>query len=326
MPEGPEVRRAGANLGSIIIGKKLKSVNLLSGKLQRNEFPGYDSLKTKLPLEVIDVFVKGKVIFIRFSDKTSLISTLGMSGWWYPGEIDPAVANNEVVMPNGETTTIGYVVKSTRKHARVELVMEDGSTAIYSDMRNFGNITYLSESEALLREQALGYDLMNLQKGNDVEIIKRFRDKKFRNKPIGAVLLNQEIACGLGNIYRAETLWFAGILPDKTVEYLSDEDLLRIIVCASYILKIVEWNNGIIWKVKYLYRLFNEERRNELIEFMKPHFAARNIEINEETMSTTEAAIAGYQVYQRKSDSFGNPVVSSIIGGRTMWYAPDVQE
>jgi endonuclease-8 len=47
-------------------------------------------------------------------------------------------------------------------------------------------------------------------------------------KPIGAVLLDQRVIAGLGNIYRAEVLFLCGIHPMRPADRIDDHDFTRI--------------------------------------------------------------------------------------------------
>lgn len=54
----------------------------------------------------------------------------------------------------------------------------------------------------------------------------RFFDAVRRSrKPIGALLLEQSVIAGIGNVYRAEILHIAGIHPDRPGRSLSDDEL-----------------------------------------------------------------------------------------------------
>ncbi len=55
--------------------------------------------------------------------------------------------------------------------------------------------------------------------------VDRARDRMARStKPVGAVLLDQTVIAGLGNIYRAEVLFLCGIDPRRPARQLSDDD------------------------------------------------------------------------------------------------------
>jgi len=84
----------------------------------------------------------------------------------------------------------------------------------FSDLRKFAKIV-LGDTKKIndLKEiKALGVDAMSPE----------FTFKKFseildrrKNKPIGLILMEQELISGIGNIYRSEILFEAGILPQR---------------------------------------------------------------------------------------------------------------
>jgi formamidopyrimidine-DNA glycosylase len=56
--------------------------------------------------------------------------------------------------------------------------------------------------------------------------------------PIGALLMNQAVISGIGNVYRAELLFRAGISPHKPGNKVSEQDLLPIWDDAVALMKI----------------------------------------------------------------------------------------
>ena len=104
-------------------------------------------------------------------------------------------------------------------------------TLEFSDVRKFAKIV-LDDTEKInnLPEiKKLGVDAMS----------PRFTLKKFqeilekesasrRNRPIGIFLIEQELISGIGNIYRSEILYEAGILPTRHVEDLNEKEIEKI--------------------------------------------------------------------------------------------------
>lgn len=71
---------------------------------------------------------------------------------------------------------------------------------------------------------ALGPD--PLRRGADPQ---RFVDAVLASrKPIGALLLDQSVIAGIGNVYRAELLHVAGIHPDRPGRSLTEDDVRRL--------------------------------------------------------------------------------------------------
>ena len=82
MPEGPEVKRNTDFLDRTLAGKTFDKLEILSGRYQTHgPFVGFEKMIGKT-LIVTEVCCKGKFIYFKFQDGSSLWSTLGMSAAW----------------------------------------------------------------------------------------------------------------------------------------------------------------------------------------------------------------------------------------------------
>jgi len=54
---------------------------------------------------------------------------------------------------------------------------------------------------------------------------------------IGTVLLDQRVACGVGNIFKSETLWACGVSPFATVDELDRATRRRLLATVSKLLR-----------------------------------------------------------------------------------------
>lgn len=291
MPEGPEVLRCGNQLSGIIKGRTLHQLKPLSGKLSRQMQP------IDFGCTVTDVLVKGKSIFIQLEDGQEIFSSLGMSGWWYPppSEVD----SNATVYHQGKMVPINSVVEKAMKHARVELIV-DGPSAFYLDPRNFGNLKVITTYEANKLRASLGVELLTAQVDGNAALA---AIKSQGKREIGEVLLDQSIVCGLGNIYRAETLYIAGVNPFRMCSSLTTDELTRIITVAANVLSIAfHYQGTLIYPVNFLSDFLRE------LTFEPEHDMVR-----------------GPMVYGRAKDLFGHEVNRSKSAGRTLWWVPIIQ-
>ena len=100
-------------------------------------------------------------------------------------------------------------------------------TLEFSDMRKFAKIVLVDTDKVLdLPEiKKLGIDAMDpkftLQKFTEIL-------NKRKNKPIGIVLMEQEAIAGIGNIYRSEILFMAGVNPQRKVKDLKKVEIKKI--------------------------------------------------------------------------------------------------
>jgi endonuclease-8 len=83
----------------------------------------------------------------------------------------------------------------------------------------------------------LGPDLVTASK-EDLELCaRRIYDYPEPEAPIAEVLLDQHVACGVGNVYRSEILWACEISPFAHVHTLHPADCVQIISAASRMLR-----------------------------------------------------------------------------------------
>lgn len=106
-----------------------------------------------------------------------------------------------------------------------------GKTIEFSDVRKFAKIV-LDDTESInnLPEiKKLGVDAMSekFTLAKFQEILKG-KSANWRNKAVGAVLMEQELIAGIGNIYRSEILFAAGILPTRKIKSLQEAEVKKI--------------------------------------------------------------------------------------------------
>lgn len=67
------------------------------------------------------------------------------------------------------------------------------------------------------------------------EVLRRLRERP--ETEIGSALLDQEALSGIGNIYKSETLFLAGVSPFSRVRELDDARLTRIVEVARELMR-----------------------------------------------------------------------------------------
>ena len=193
MPEGPEVKRNTDFLNRQLSGKQIEEINILSGRYtkEKGPFKGYEKMLDKM-LIVSEVLCKGKFIYFKFQDGTSLWSTLGMSAAWQ---------------------------KKETKHSRVYIKTSYGNEVFFNDIRNFGTLKYVETTKELNDKlKTLGPDVLNSYV--DTELFKSRLDKKPK-WTIAKALMNQTVISGIGNYLKAEILYAAKISPHRLCKDLT---------------------------------------------------------------------------------------------------------
>jgi formamidopyrimidine-DNA glycosylase len=105
-----------------------------------------------------------------------------------------------------------YEPVAAHTHAFVEL--DDGRELRYTDIRRFGRMLLVAESEKEKFHGQLGRDPLEI---SEKEFVSEFSGRRARVK---ALLLNQSVLRGMGNIYTDESLWRARIHPSRLASNL----------------------------------------------------------------------------------------------------------
>lgn len=183
MPELPEIETLRLQLSRLIIGKTIKSIDILKPR----SFVG-DSRRAA-GKKIIGVRRFAKMLVFDLSDGVKLAIHLKMSGQ---------------LIYNGVRN----------KHTRVITTFEDGDCLCFNDQRIFGWIRVADDITGLT--QKLGPDpIKDLTVGKFEEILKT------SGRPVKTVLMDQEKIAGVGNIYANDALFLAGIHPKTPANQLS---------------------------------------------------------------------------------------------------------
>lgn len=196
MPELPEVQTVVSQLAKKIIGKTIAG---FWSDWEKQVKPGLKGL-TKLALggTVLGTRRIGKHIVIDLDNDISLIVHLKMSGHLLYKESANKDAKEWADPMNR------FI------HHRIDFT--DGSWVDFSDLRKFGWIDGVATTdvEAMKSIALLGCDALSGK--CDLDFFETLLKKSARKK-IATLLLEQDKIAGIGNIYRSEMLYRAGIRP-----------------------------------------------------------------------------------------------------------------
>ncbi|MCX8195996.1 MAG: hypothetical protein N3F67_02830 [Acidilobaceae archaeon] len=104
---------------------------------------------------------------------------------------------------------------------RLMLVFNEGALSIYRQ----ASLELGGREELLGRlRSSLGPDPLGIW--SEEEFIRRLKAKG--EEKVGAALLDQGVAAGVGNILRNEILFLAGVSPERLVRELSEEEVVKI--------------------------------------------------------------------------------------------------
>jgi len=218
MPELPEVETIRRGLLKLVLHQKVKQVEILCEK----SFVGPEEIVEGREISGIRRY--GKALIIDLAGGVSLLVHLRMTG--------------QLIYDGAERYAAGhpsenFVDKLPNKQTRVLFELEKG-TLFFNDQRKFGFIKVIPTVEveqdkfiASLAPEPWKMDVQDFYE----------RLQRHRSAPIKAILLDQKVICGLGNIYADEALFAAKIHPKRLAGSLSKAESARLIKAACEVME-----------------------------------------------------------------------------------------
>ena len=199
MPELPEVETTVRGLEKVLLGRRIARVELRRAGLRR-AFP--EDLGQRLTgATVISLRRRGKFGLIDTDRADTLVFHLGMSGKW---RIDPREFN---------------------RHDHLLIETDGGRVLALNDPRRFGSVD-LVPTETVEQWGPIGEMGPEPTELDGEAFHSALRG---RSAPVKALLLDQRIVAGLGNIYVCEALHRAGINPKRSAGRLSRTGVERLV-------------------------------------------------------------------------------------------------
>ena len=216
MPELPEVETIKRGLSGFCLGQKIKRV------LCSKSFVGPSEIVEGRKIVGFRRF--GKALIIDLSGGVSLMVHLRMTG--------------QLIYDGAERYAAGhpsenFVANLPNKQTRAIFELSSG-TLYFNDQRKCGFIKVLPTDEILEDKFIKSLAKEPWQMEAD-EFYKKLQ--RHKNAPIKAVILDQKIICGLGNIYADEALYDAKIHPRELAGNLNLEDAERLLRSARKVME-----------------------------------------------------------------------------------------
>lgn len=215
MPEGPEVETIRRTLEKRFCGQEIESI-------WRSEY----ALRTPTNNEdfrfltgdrVAALFRVGKMLMVETNRRRGLFVHFGMSGrLFYPQTLSPL-----------------------EKHTHLRIQLKSSAFELrFIDPRRFGDVKpYRNEIEKMDALKKLGPDGIDLSTKDIKALIAKIRKS---HRPIKAVLLDQSVISGVGNIYACEALHQARISPLRLAcDLTKRETELLLLACKEVMTKAV---------------------------------------------------------------------------------------
>ena len=199
MPELPEVETIVNDLRPSLKDRSFADITILWPRMVLQ--PSAEELRRRLPGQVIkDIGRRGKYLIFRLASGEALIMHLRMTG-------------SLLLKRKGDKHPVSspYITAIFR--------LDNGTELVFIDRRKLGTVSLVKDESEL--NEKLGPEPLDPDFTPQV-LAKRLSSRK---APIKAVLCDQEVIAGIGNMYADEALFFARIHPLREANSLSHEEI-----------------------------------------------------------------------------------------------------
>ncbi|GEC93317.1 MULTISPECIES: DNA-formamidopyrimidine glycosylase [Brevibacillus] len=203
MPELPEVETVVRTLRGLVMGKTIERVSVHLARIVRQP-DDVEAFKSLLVGQTIQDIQRRAKFIQFFLNEDVLVSHLRMEGRYGVYQADDPV----------------------EKHTHVVFHFTDGTELRYRDVRQFGTMDLFPKGKETTVGPLAKLGVEPLDKSFTPEVLGKLL--KGRSTKIKPLLLNQECIVGLGNIYVDESLFKAGIHPEKPAGTLTDKEVIRL--------------------------------------------------------------------------------------------------
>jgi formamidopyrimidine-DNA glycosylase len=212
MPELPEVETVARGLQAVLPGRRILGVRL--GKTDFINDPA--AIERELPgCRIVAVRRFGKFLLLDLERSIS-------SGAPFSLQVHLGMTGQILTCPPEARVA---------PHTHIFFALDDGRELRYTDVRRFGRIRILANGARESLEREFGLDPLE---ATEEEFRASLQSRRARIK---ALLLDQHVLRGIGNIYTDESLWRARIHPMRLGEKLKDDELHRLFRTVQQVLR-----------------------------------------------------------------------------------------
>jgi len=233
MPELPEVETLRLELAKAIKGKTIKSAECNWPKMIR-PFSVLEFQKKIKNKKIVKIDRRSKVLVIDLAGPLSLAIHLKLTG-----QLIFQPKNGKVIM--GGHPQKGGMAGLPNKFTHLILKFTDGSVLFFNDLRKFGWARLIDD---------IGVAQIVVEHGPEPLskefTLKYFNSiiKKYPNRKIKLILLDQKLIGGIGNIYCDESCFCARILPMRQAITLKPSEIKKLFICINSVIKLAIAKKG----------------------------------------------------------------------------------
>ncbi len=219
MPELPEVETVVRGLQLLLPGREILSVRL--GKTDFIDDPA--AIEQNVPgCRIVEVRRRGKFLVVFLEKNRAPQIESGFAPVRFHLIVHLGMTGQLTVRPGAMPSAL---------HTHVWFALDNDRELRYTDPRRFGRMALVSESGSENILGALGVDALDARQE---EFHIRLSGRRARIK---ALLLDQRVFRGMGNIYTDESLWRARIHPARLGASLKSDEVARLYRAVQNVLR-----------------------------------------------------------------------------------------
>lgn len=230
MPEGHSIHRIARQFNDVFAGERV-SVTSPQGRYAQGAALVDGA-------SITDAFAHGKHLFVNFSNELTLNVHLGIYGNWSFGGDESFTGASSIGAPRkiGEKEYADGEAKrytgppEPKSTTRCRIVSHHG----WADLVGPTICRTLTPNEVSAVRAKLGPDPLN----DDADPQQFYAAARKSSRPIGVILMDQGAIAGVGNIFRAESLYRQKIDPLRPGKELTDDELVRLWEDNKHLLRI----------------------------------------------------------------------------------------
>jgi endonuclease-8 len=210
MPEGDTILRAARALHRVLAGHMVTRFDSV--------YPALTRVAEDRPIvgrTIESVTARGKHLLMSFSGDLILRTHMRMNGSWHlyrtGAPWQRPASDMRVLVATANAVAVGFNVPVAEWISSREMARHRQMRTLGPDLLAGGGTQFQYAVEV-------------------PEIVRRMRDH--RREAIAEVLLDQRVVAGIGNVFKSEILFAAGVSPFAIVDDLTDADLERIVGIA----------------------------------------------------------------------------------------------
>jgi len=196
MPELPEVETIKNELAPHVLGRKITGITLFWDGIVKT--PSLEEFRSRLTgQEITGLFRRGKYLVLSLNGDDSLVIHLKMSG----------------------SLLLSRDSREPPEYTRAVFHLDGGTRIFFCDPRKFGRVWLVEDWTTVIKK--LGPEPLEAEFTPQV-LAQRLRNRK---APVKALLCDQSVIAGIGNMYADEALFAAGINPLRSGDSLTPEEI-----------------------------------------------------------------------------------------------------